>query len=156
MNNRFMGLTGIVQKAGQSFPDSDILVVDYEERRERHGCYDRKQVTYPRRSSRYSQSINKDGETTHYLWGIRGAFSRHPLQSESRSFEQLSCQNQGTGRRQKIKPAFGCWQGTIENLVAISLFLPRSQTFRNRPRDSLPVSSIANSKEFCKLHREQG
>lgn len=149
-NNEIMGYTGIVQKAGQALPKNDILVVDYEKRRERYDCYGRKQIAYSGRGSRDSQSVNKDSETTYYLWRIGGTFSRHSLQSEPRSFGQIPCQNQGTRTRQKIKPACG-WHGTIENLVATSTLPSVLRTPGKRPRDSLPVLIIQNLARIYKV-----
>lgn len=116
-NNEY---TGTDQKTGQTRSMRCIIATDNKKRRAGHDFYDRKQVTHHRRSSGYSQSINKDSKTAYHLWRIGGAFSRYSLQSEPRSLEQIPCQDQdqGTGTRQKIKPASG-WPPTIKHLAAV-------------------------------------
>lgn len=142
MNNELVGLNGITRKAIDTVRKYGMLSLDTERRRKPHDCHGRN-TTYTGRSRWHAQMYNSHGQALYPQWSAWSHQSRRSLSSKIRRSRQLHNQKRYK-KRQQIEKATVWWQWTIENLVAIRSQLDAWKTESRRPRDSLPIFSIAD------------
>lgn len=142
-NSEHTGLSCIMRKRFVSPIGYAILSVvkrSLEERRERHGYYDRKSLADSRRGSRSAPSQEIYSTQVYQFETARGRQSGRSLSGEARSSRELHSQEQ----YEQINKASDCWQRTTKNLVAVSLPLTDSAPEKASFSITLPFVSIAN------------
>jgi hypothetical protein len=137
-NNEY---TSSQQKAGQTWSEYAKISLDLEERRnndDSHGRY----IAFSIRDSQRIRGISAYRQALYRFRSDRGNHDRQSIQSAAICIRSIPSQTHET--REPIKKASVWRQWTVEILVARFCLLRAWKQRVKKPRDSLPVTSIAN------------